>query len=106
MSFGLFWTPDSRQIVSRLYRAQSTPVVAIDRAGHEQMILPSNDKDNVGFWRQSTSPTSPDNELIAFTVEKASFTLNRQDWVVVYDFQGQQRALFPGWGVMGWRAMQ
>jgi len=90
--------------VLKPYRGQSNQIVALDLAGHEQAILTTND--NVGFWREHRSPISPDSELVAFTVELSNVAIEQRGRVVVYDFQGRQRAIFMGWGVMGWRAAQ
>ena len=101
---GPFWTPDSQQILLESYRGQSNQIVALDLTGHEHTILATHD--NVGFWREYGSPTSPDGELVAFTVELSNVASHERGRVVVYDFQGRQRAMFEGWGVMGWRAGQ
>jgi len=79
-------------------------IAAIDLAGHEHTILATND--NVVFWREKHSPISPDGELVAFIVEWSNVSIDQRGRVLVYDFQGRQRAIFTGWGMMGWRAAQ
>jgi Tol biopolymer transport system component len=101
---GPFWTADSRQIVFEPFRDQLNRIVAIDLAGHERTILST--QDNLGFWRQHGSPTSPDGALLAFTIELSNVAVNERERVIVCDFQGRQRAIFEGWGTMGWRATQ
>ena len=104
MQAGPFWTPDSQHIVLQPYRGQSNQLVALDLAGQEQTILTT--KDNVGFWGEHRSPISPDSALVAFTVELSDVAIEQRGRVVVYDFQGRQRAIFTGWGTMGWRPAQ
>jgi len=40
------------------------------------------------------------------SIRRPQWSHDERGRVVVYDFQGRQRAMFEGWGVMGWRTGQ